>query len=688
MDKESKHFFEFDDLRLEPAQGLLYRGDELVSLTPKATQILVVLVERSGNVLTKEELMKSVWPDTFVEESNLTFHIHALRKALRPAEGAEKDRFIETVPRRGYRFIAPVRKVVPEPIRAVIAGVEVQSGPPIPVRQVRPAMGWVLLLAVAALAAVGLRLTRRQDLTPEPALLRLTNNVASDTQPDISPDGRHVVFVSNRDGGNSQIYVMDADGANPRNLTNNLSYNEDTPSWSPDGRRIVFQSKRRGGPSEIYIMNADGSNPTVLVAGARGAWSPDGRSIAYEASVDRHREVFVIPAGGGEPRRLTFDHDFAGSPVWSPDGARILFTAVANRHLQVETMRPDGSDRVVLTGDASNNRLAVWSPDAKQVLFNSDRDGTDSLFLMEADGSLQRRITDGKFMDDEASWSRDGRYIFFESERDGNREIYRMRVPTSPDGAVRLTNNVASDNNPTWSPDGKWIAFDSNRDGPPNIFVMDANGGQVRNLTRSPAADRMPAWSPDGKRIAFVSNRDGAPALLRMAVDGRRLQRNPADGRRPQGSPEGKKICFGHDAGIWVADLSGQPPRRVTRGEGCSWSGDGKSLLFDRDDHTLREIFRIALTGGEPVPITRDGKTNGGPAMSPDGTRIAFNSNRDGTGFGIYLMNADGSNLKRLTGRRIFDGSPAWSPDGRWIAFVSQRDGNQEIYKVAVTSSP
>jgi Tol biopolymer transport system component/DNA-binding winged helix-turn-helix (wHTH) protein len=665
-----KNLFEFGDFRVESPEGYLYRQQERVPLSPKASQILLVLVESGGRVVLKEDLMKTIWPDTFVEESNLTFHIHAIRKALARGEENGNEPYIETVPRRGYRFVSPIRIVTTQP----------PAAPPPPL--VRSKATWIGGILLCGLATLATMLTLRSH-TAEPAVIRLTNNVADDTQPDLSPDGSAIVFVSNRDGGKGQIYVMDADGRNPRNLTNDPAFHDDTPSWSPDGKRIAFQSMRRGGPSEIYVMNADGTHATPLVAGARAAWSPDGRLLVYEATAENHREVFVIPSSGGDARRLTFDHDYAGSPSWSPDGSQILFTVAVNHKLQLATMHPDGTGRVILTSHASNNRLGVYSPDGRWIVFNSDRDGPDSLFLMDADGSLQRRITDGKFLDDEPSWSRNGRYIYFESERDGNREIYRMQVSPAPDAAIRLTRNVASDTDPAWSPDGRWIAFDSNRDGLPHIFLMDPDGGHVRALTHGPSSDTMPDWSPAGRQIAFVSNREGSNAVFAMQADGTAVRRIVSNGAWPKWSPDARQICFTRDHAIWVAEASSGAERRVAQGESCTWSDDGNSLMFDRDDYGLREIFRAPRTGGDPRAITRGRKVNGGPAWSATARRIAFNSNRDGSGLSIYVAREDGSELVRATGRGVFDFHPSWSPDGRWLAFTSRRDGNEELYKVA-----
>jgi Tol biopolymer transport system component/DNA-binding winged helix-turn-helix (wHTH) protein len=684
--------FEFGDFRLDPARGGLYRDGAHIPLTPKALALLLFLVENRDRVLTKEELLKAVWPDTFVEEGNLAFTIHHVRKALGEKNGSA--RFVETLPRQGYRFVAPVREVED-------ALPEAATEPP--PRPQRPRwLAWAMLAGLAVFGAGGLRIARRSPANREanfawmapvdaefdagPALVRLTYNVAEDRQPDVSPDGRQIVFVSNREGGKDEIYVMDTDGSNPHNITHHPD--NDSPAWSPDGRRIAFQSKRDGAMA-IYTMNADGSQIARLAAGVRAAWSPGGKRIAYTCVLNGHNEICVINASGGEPQSLTHDGDFNSDAAWSPDGAWIAFTSAQNKHLQVHAMRADGSARRVLAAGAGRNRLPVWSPDGRLVAFNSSRLGQpDSIYVMESDGTLPRRVTDGKFEADEAAWLPNGRGLVFESLRDGNSEIYRMRLPSDPDGAVRLTNNVAADRHPSWSPDGKWIVFDSNRNGQPDLYVMDVEGGNIHTLTRSSVANEWPAWSPDGTKIAFSSNRDGRRGIFIMNPDGSGVARitEGTNDSLPSWSGDGRALCFIRESEVWLAPVAGGQVRKVVNGQSCAVSMNGKQILFDMPANGVRELQRLDLESGAAVNFTHNGRSNGTPAWSRDGLRIAFNSNADGYGFGIFVTDAGtaSSAPKRLTAREGFDAWPAWSPDGHWIVFQSRRDGNDEIYKTAV----
>jgi Tol biopolymer transport system component/DNA-binding winged helix-turn-helix (wHTH) protein len=689
MLKQESQLFEFGEYHLDQLQGGLYCAGKHVPLTPKALTMLLFLVQNCHRVVGKEELLKAVWPDSFVEEGNLSVTIHHLRKAL-GGKGSD-ERFIQTLSRQGYRWVADTREVqeAPTPSRQNLS-------PDPPALQPVRSRGWVIVvigvtLAGAAAGAGGLWLAHRPSATPsanEP-LVRLTNNVADDLQPDVSPDGRQIVFVSNRDGGKGEIYVMDADGGNQRNLTHNPG--NDSPAWSADGRRIAFQSARSGA-TYIYTMNADGSQVTRLTAGTRPAWSPDAKRLVYTCKLEGHNELCIAPASPSDsPQVLTHDHLFNADAAWSPDGSWIAFTSSKGNRLQIHAIHPDGTGRKVLAADASNNRLPVWSPDGRKIAFNSDRNGQpDSLYLMEADGTLQRRISDGKFAADEAAWLPDGRGLVFESYRDGNAEIYRMRLPADPDGAIRLTNNVASDGHPSWSPEGKWIAFESNREGQWGIYVMDQDGHQTHKLTRQPAVDSGPAWAPDGSKIAFSSDRGGKRGIFTMNTDGSGVQRlTEGSDTLPSWSGDSRFLCFERNGEVWLAspvsaNPGDNPVRKIVAGDSCALSSDGKQILFHQEIDGVRELRRFDLDTGAITNLTNNGHGNGCPAWRRDGLHIAFNSNADGYAFGIFVMNANGSAQTRITGREALDGWPAWSPDGRWIAFDSGRDGNREIYKIAV----
>ena len=307
----------------------------------------------------------------------------------------------------------------------------------------------------------------------------------------------------------------------------------------------------------------------------------------------------------------------------------------------INSVNTDGSDlKHVIEGITGNQHPILlagpsWSPDWKQFVYSAEIEGHAEIFIANADGSGVIRLTNNSALDTAAAWSPDGSKIAFVSDRDLNMEIFVINV----DGTdlVNITNNPTHDswlfgflNYPAWSPDSKQIAFTSDRDGNFEIYVMQADGSKVQRLTDSPENDAFMEWSPDGSKIVFETNRDGNFEVYVMNPDGSdqvNLTSNSAN------------------------DFFG------------SWSPDSSSVLVETgcSPSFICDIAMVTIDDFELTLLAPHSANDIWPVWSPDGNFIALTSERDGNPE-IYVINVDGSGLKRLTNNSAEDGRPVWVP--------------------------
>jgi len=248
---------------------------------------------------------------------------------------------------------------------------------------------------------------------------QLTFNDNEDQEPVWSPDGRRIAFISNywcpgsenRDDWDWDISVVDADGENLSQLTNNTA-NDDDPSWSPDGRRIAFLSDRNGGLDNIFVMDADGRNVTQLTDYPHSideelAWSPDGSRIAFISSRDMFlSEIFVMDADGSNQTQLTNNGAAVRQLAWSPDGSHIAFQLPFNDDFEIFLIDSDGQNQRRLTdmGGFLGGSKPVWSPDGNSIVFASCCDGDNELYVIDVDGNNLTKLTDNEGFDSDPAW--------------------------------------------------------------------------------------------------------------------------------------------------------------------------------------------------------------------------------------------------------------------------------------------
>jgi hypothetical protein len=276
---------------------------------------------------------------------------------------------------------------------------------------------------------------------------------------------------------------------------------------------IVFRARNVGGGGDLsnwqlFVMNVDGSNRQRLTftnnEDITPTWSPDGRHIAYVSKLGENRDILVIPAPGAPG---------SGS-------VEAVYTPPDRYEAQA----------VNITDNPANDWTIAWSPDSAQIAFSSNRAGNWQIFTVKTDGSQQRQITDDGAGRLSPVWSPDYKQMAYSNKEGDNWDIYVMPAPgpdgegAQPERARRLTYSEGNDLSPMYSADGKRIAFESSRDGNAEVYVMNADGSNQRNVSNYPGADdHGPVWSPDGKQILFYSGRAGSWDLFQMSSDGQNL---------------------------------------------------------------------------------------------------------------------------------------------------------------------
>jgi hypothetical protein len=222
---------------------------------------------------------------------------------------------------------------------------------------------------------------------------RLTRTPAIEAAPSLSPDGRRIAFVSDRDG-NPEIYVMRISDGGIQRLTSNPMRADTDPAWSPDGRRIAYASGT-GGELDVYVMNADGSAKRGVVVApgddAEPAWSPDGEQIAFASNRQGNYDLWLAALGGGEPTQLTADPSDEREPAWSPDGTRLAFVTNRDGNDELYTVNVSGLDPRRLTADVAADRDPAWSPDGRRIAFAK----ADAVHVVGAGGGSPARVGAG-----------------------------------------------------------------------------------------------------------------------------------------------------------------------------------------------------------------------------------------------------------------------------------------------------
>ncbi|MBN9663964.1 MAG: PD40 domain-containing protein [Acidobacteria bacterium] len=610
--------YRFGAYELDVTHRQLARDGSPVPLASKVLDTLIELIRRRNAVVTREELLSAIWPDVNVEDSNLTQNIFVLRKAL---EQPGDPRLIVTVPGKGYRFVSEVTEVPTHPA--------VEPGPStVPAGSLaRPSLKTWALLSVAGLllagAALGYLALRKDPLaTPAPAARFLTSLPGNENQPALSPDGSSVAFSWNgEDQDNYDIYIKGVGAETPVRLTSQAS-EETSPVWSSDGSRLAFVRVSPAGGA-IYTIDAHGGGEQRVASifsqrfGFRVRhldWSPDGASFAVDDKSNEEDTVsiFIVSAGGAR-RRLTSPPARSTSdlaPRFSPDGRQVAFIRSIAPHLRAIYLVPAaGGSPVRITADLNWIGDLDWSPDGKELVYSTDRSGTPALWRTRSlPGSTPQLLRpSGENAQFVSVSRRKGNLAYTQAITDIN--IWRMRLPVNGESEgewTRLLTSTREDSVAHYSPDGKHIGFRSDRSGSPAIWISDAQGHQPVQLLKTGAMPGTVAWSPDSRAIAYdVLINDTLQVLTVPSTGGKptQLTFDRSSHVLPQWSPDGRQLYYtSNQSGtwqVWRIPATGGTPVQVTRQGGCCarFSPDGQTIYYAKG-YSAGGIWKTAAEGG------------------------------------------------------------------------------------------
>ena len=643
--------------------GELRRSGVRVRLQSQPFRLLSVLVEHPGEVVTRETLQMELWgSDTTVDfDHSLGIAVNKLREAL--GDSAENPRFVETLARRGYRFIAPVRTIDDHHTGAdsILVSGESSSAAARPTARI---WFWVAACLAAACLLLILALALR---TPARAPYRigqvtftghvLDNNLDNESFSSSVSDGTRIYF-SHMDSGNPVLAVaLTANGEISRfHLPSEIG----APligSLSPDGSRLVVRGHLQAAPEQpLWIVPTLGGDarrvPNVLAHDA--TWMPDGRHLLVASGSD----ISIVGADGSDPHRLLTVQGRAFWLRWSPSGSRLGFTVRDPKRQTTELWEAnaDGSNpHPLLPGwsQPASECCGNWTPDGAWYIFQSSHDGnghSQIWALHEHPWYLAdrtpRQITNGPLDYQAPATAPGGDRIYFIG---ATSQYQLLRAMPKSSSFTTIDQNLSAAALAEYSHDGRWIAWLNAADN--SLWRSRVDGSERIELTTPPLRIFTMQWSPDDRRLAVMALEPGKPwQIYLIDAEGGKLtpvlneDRNEAD---PTWSPDGDSIVFG------------RPPGRM-------------------DSAQHKAIYQLDLATHKTVEIPGS-EDLFSPRLSPDGRYIAAMPLDQ---HALMLFDRTALHWTALTRQGV--GDPTWSHDGRYVYFQDFLVPGKPIYRIAV----
>lgn len=715
MSGNGTRMVQFGVFEVDLRAGELRRNGARVRLQEQPFQILAVLLERPGEVVTRDELQSRMWPaDTFVDfDHSLNAAVRRLRDAL--GDSAENPRFVETVSRRGYRFLAPVNGGAP----ASESNLTLPSSQPL--RRWWIAAGAAVLLLVGV--GVGLFVGRRESAPPSPSLpiaeRRLTANPTEFPVRNaaLSHDGKYLAFSDD-----TGFYLRQVDTGETHPLVLPGGFKAQPVSWFPDGSHILATSV--AGPAEqpaLWQLSTVGGSPRKLAEQASdAAVSPDGSQIIFLKGAPKSQELWLMSSDGAQPRKIAGDlGDLFRSPAWSPDGKQIVYLrgvyqpGTLDIAPQIEIFDLTSNQRKLVLAQPRLGPAVAWINDhLAYVLNESPPNQTDSnVWWLKIDLLTSKpvgaptRLTSSPGPVQYLSASSDGKRLAY-LKQGWQQDVFVAKLEangTRLGTPRRLTLDERRDLPWAWTPDSKQVLFGSDRDGTFHIFRQSPEQATPELLVGGPEQSMLSRLTPDGTQIVYLQYRD--PFNNSQPV---RLMRIPLNGGPPQQVLEGNAITNLQCARLpSTLCIYGQAEnRRLTffsfdpvRGKGkevahidddipylynWSLSQDGSMLamakkadiavqpeirLHSLSDGKERTIKLSVWSGISALDWAADGKTLWVSASTTTGTN------------GLLNVDLQGRVRPMWEQTKMAVGWAIPSPDGRYLA-LWQADGNANVWMI------
>jgi len=711
--RSSSECARFDQFEVDLVSGeLRLPGVPPIRIQQMPLQVLRLLLESEGRVVTREQIRSALWPqDTFVDfEHGVNTAIKKLRQAL--GDSFENPKFIETLPKTGYRFLVPVAWVADAEKKADAK--PSQREPAVTERQ-----SWqyssrtaIIVGSVLAVCAAAAYLLYKNPLLnterPEPSLSLVVTSVGEKYGPSLSPDGKQLAYAWNGGSGSHfSIYVKLIGNEESLRLTNQHAVDFD-PVWSPDGRYIAFCRIKKG-QTGIYVVSALGGAERkirdthweerefyeVFWYFGRLSWSPNGKFLAFSDRLTSSEptSIFLLSLDTLGVRKLTspgLPGDY--NPAFSPDGRWLAFNRGSQGVTSIYTMPAAGGvERRLISGSQYGWGLA-WTADGRNIVFG--RAGwlpkSGWLWKIPARGGEPERL---QFGQEGGEPSIQGNWLAYARQL-VNLNIWKRTLESSHSVSTgeKFLVSTTIESGPQFSPDGSKIVFESTRSGAYEVWLCRSDGGNPIQLTHLNTVTGTPRWSPDAEQIAFDSRAPGNADIFVMDSQGgsmRQVTHEASTDIVPSWSHDGRWIYFISDRSgdwqIWKMPPAGGAAVQVTHkgGYGGFESSDGKFFYYAKGDN-VPGIWRVLTSGGEETEVLSSLEAGywGYWGLVDDGIYFLDTSESPGIAFYSFttkrstkLFDLESRPARYVTGLGV-------SPDGKTILYTQLDAFSRDIVLV------